>query len=309
MIISSVLTSLFLAALLYNRIAAPFLIILCIVLPLVIIFIRTRNNYNNGSFLQIDVLAQSSHLIEWNTGLKVISAIVFLIFCVAADSLVLAVTILAVMTIINICTNNINVKGYINLLLIPVTFVILSGLVLLTDINLKPLGYLDIQVFNFYLSITAESQMSAALIIAKSLGALSCMYALSLSTPVYEITSFLRRIHVPAIIIELMILIYRYIFLLLETLHNMKMASDSRLGKINYKSSWRSFKGIASNLLIRSFIKASRSFDAMEARCYNGEIRFLEQIKPIKIKHGIAAGGLFLFFCIVLFLERGLKLI
>lgn len=56
------------------------------------------------------------------------------------------------------------------------------------------------------------------------------MYFLALNTPVTDVTMALERMHVPHLLVELMELIYRFIFVLTETASRIRLAQESRLG-------------------------------------------------------------------------------
>ena len=79
-------------------------------------------------------------------------------------------------------------------------------------------------------------------------------------------------------------MIYRYIFIMLDTQRKMKNSAESRLGYCDFKTSCLSFGGIASNLFIVSLKKANAYYDAMESRCYDGDLLFLEEEKPLTQK-------------------------
>lgn len=300
----SALMTLLVAALCYGMIPDIAVLLVCLLAFVAVYWARRKKRRSHTGLMQIDVIAQGSRLVSWNAGLKVLVCVSVLVLCIAADSIAVAAVVLIGMTVINLIASRIRVSDYLSLLMVPLIFVTLSGWVLLVEVTPQPLGLIDIPFLGIYLSITQASQAYAALILMKAIAALSCLYGLSLSTPVYEITSFLRRMRVPSIMVELMVLIYRYVFVLLDSLYSMNTAAQARLGYRTYRNSWRSFAGIASNLLVRSFARASRSFDAMEARAYRGEIRFLEQTKTITAVHVAAAVGVFVLPCLVLVVER-----
>jgi energy-coupling factor transporter transmembrane protein EcfT len=89
--------------------------------------------------------------------------------------------------------------------------------------------------------IMKESIRAAMLISTKAMCSITCLYMISLSTPVHEIIGVLYKCKIPKIMIELMYFVYRFIFILLESYHNMKTAADTRLGYINLKRSYDSF--------------------------------------------------------------------
>ena len=94
----------------------------------------------------------------------------------------------------------------------------------------------------------------------------------------------LRRVHIPAIVVELAVLIYRYIFILLATFRDMKDSAASRLGYRGLKRSLRTTGLVYGGLLANSFRRAGSCFDAMESRCYTGQIAFLTEKKKVTAK-------------------------
>jgi len=109
----------------------------------------------------------------------------------------------------------------------------------------------------------------------------------------------LRKAHVPKLIVELMNLIYRYIFILLDVYTKMRNSAESRLGYGDFKTSCYTFGSIASNMLVVSLQKANTYYDAMEARCYDGDLIFLEQDKKVEAIQIVVAVA-FIIFLILL---------
>ena len=114
-----------------------------------------------------------------------------------------------------------------------------------------------------------------------------------------DILDVLKKLHCPKILIELMLLIYRFIFVLLETASAISMSQDCRLGNKNYRTALKSFGMMGSVLMIRAISRSNRLYDAMEARCYDGTIHVLSESRPPKKKVILAIilfdGALFLF--------------
>ena len=77
-----------------------------------------------------------------------------------------------------------------------------------------------------------------------------------------------------------MYLIYRFIFVLLDTHGRMREAAGARLGWRDFRTSCRSFGGTAAGLLVVSLRKSRTYYDAMAARGYDGALCFLEEDKP-----------------------------
>ena len=134
----------------------------------------------------------------------------------------------------------------------------------------------------FYIYWSKASLLKAGGLVFKALGAVSALYMMTLTTPLSEIIAVLRKAHIPKLIIELMNMIYRYIFIMIDTHSRMKNSAESRLGYCDFKTSCYSFGQVASNLLVVSLKRGNNYYNALEARCYDGDLRFLEEEKPLK---------------------------
>ncbi len=128
--ISSLLLSVLLAALLYGTVSSRLLAGLCGGLFLLLTVLRRKKRHAPSPWMQMDVLAQSSRLSGWNPGLKACVSCALLLLCVGADSLYLAAFLAVAMTVLNLATSRISAGDYLVLLSGPVTFLSLSGLVL-----------------------------------------------------------------------------------------------------------------------------------------------------------------------------------
>ena len=296
MVITAVLSAVVLWCLLYTVVPIELLYIICIGISLIIAF---GSRHKHGSFLTIDQMVMHSHLYSVNPTLKTIVSIILLTISISTKSCWIGLILFMLMMVITVGVGKIKLADYGALMALPVSFLLLSGLALLLNYFPNPDGVLNIRFFHGWISVTANAQAQASLVMAKALGALSCLYFLSLSTPMTDIIGVLRRAHVPAIVIELMYLIYRYIFILFEMYFSMHNAATSRLGYINYRISVRTTGRIYANLLARSFRKANACFDAMESRCYDGEINFLETAKQFKLCHCFALASLVMFVSVL----------
>ena len=108
---------------------------------------------------------------------------------------------------------------------------------------------------------------------------------MSLSTPLPELLAVLRQAHAPALLLDLAVLIYRYIFLMLDTAARMRVAAASRLGYEGAGRSLRTTGLVYANLLGRSFARARACQQAMESRGWEGQIRFLTRRHPVRAGH------------------------
>jgi len=77
---------------------------------------------------------------------------------------------------------------------------------------------------------------------------------------------------VPKIFTELALLVYRYIFVLLEEIVTIKDAQRVRLGYRNWRQSMKSLGTLGGSLILRAYDREERVFEAMVARGYTGSV-------------------------------------
>ena len=248
---------------------------------------------------KIDSYAYKSKLRKINPEFKVIFAFLTLLICIIADNIYVSLAIIVSMGFITIFKGGIKFHEYMSLMSIPLVFMILGSIAIVFGVSMSPIGDYNLHLCGFYLYTSDENIMKTMEIVMKAFGAISAMYMMTLSTNISEIISVLRKAHIPKIIIELMSMIYRFIFILIDVQCKMKNSAQSRLGYIDFKTSCYSFGSTASNLLIVSLKKANTYYNAMESRCYNGDMLFLEEEKKVKTIHVVLAC---IYFSILIFI-------
>lgn len=243
-------------------------------------FLAAFGRHEHNGILMIDVLARRSHYAKISPALKVWGCVILLVLCVLARNPWPPLILFFIMAALTV-SGGIHLHDYLALFTLPAVFLLLSGLALLWNFSNRPEGIANFPFFGQYLVLLPAAQANARLVMARALGAVSCLYFMSLSTPMPELLSALRKAHVPGIMVELAVLIYRYIFIMFSTYQSMKNAAASRLGFGGLSRSIRTTGAIYAGLLGQSFRRAGACFDAMESRCYNGEFHFLEQKKQL----------------------------
>jgi cobalt/nickel transport system permease protein len=93
-----------------------------------------------------------------------------------------------------------------------------------------PSQLLSLKFGGGYLAVDDASLLYGVNLFFTALSAVSCLYFLSLTTPMVDIMGALRRMRCPAILIELMFLMYRFTFVLLDTAHAISILAKCRLG-------------------------------------------------------------------------------
>lgn len=258
----------------------------------------------HNHILNIDTIAQTSNLNKTNPSLKIGVGILSLILCVLSQSILFQSIVAFIMILIVIKYTKLSMLNYMRLLRIPSIFLVLSSVAFMVQLSKVKLGFIDISLGVWYLAVTKDSLWITFLVITRAYASITCLFMMSLTTPIADVIHVCRRIKIPELMIELMYLMYRFLVILSEVHSKMTIAADSRLGYKNIKNTYSSMKGIAPNLLTLSFRRASVSFDAMESRGYSGKINFYREDKPIQKKELIILILYVLVICFIFMLER-----
>jgi cobalt/nickel transport system permease protein len=115
-----------------------------------------------------------------------------------------------------------------------------------------------------------------AQVCCRSLACLTSLLFLSLTTPLPDIITLLRRCKLPDTLLDLMVLCYRTLFVLSEAIHDIITAQSSRLGYATFRLSLRSLGRLVANLTVQVWQRSLALHLAALARNNDGALRFLE---------------------------------
>lgn len=250
--------------------------------------------HKQNEIYSIDYYAYISGIKHWNPAFKVFFAFFIMLFCVAVNNIFVSAFIFFTMLLFTVCKGKIPFFKYLSFFAVPIFFVIFGSVAIAVGISANAVGEYHVHLKWFYFYTSSGMMKEAWNLILKALGAVSAMYMLILSTPVSEIISVFQKSHFPNLIIELMHMMYRFIFILLDAYCKMKYSAQSRLGYCDFKTSCFTFGNIASNLFFISLKKANTYYDALIARCYEGKLLFLEEETKVKFSQIMGAGVYFI---------------
>jgi cobalt/nickel transport system permease protein len=247
----------------------------------------------------LDNYAHSNQLKSANVYFKVLFAILTLIVSLMSTSPVIPVIITFVMSYLIVFKAKIPWKFYLKFLTIPLIFGFLTFVFMAfffgVGAPIFELGILD-------LTVTVDGFNLGLMVFARMMGGFSCMAFLALTTPMTELFSVFESIKMPKIVIELAMMMYRYIFLFIDEGIHMYHAQQTRLGYQTLKSSYKSMGMLVSNLFIRTWVKGEQSYISMESRGYTGSLHINNYQNPIETKN------LVLLFCFEALLIIGVYL-
>lgn len=144
-------------------------------------------------------------------------------------------------------------------------------------------------------SASREGLEAVTTILAKSWISVVAAVVLTATTPATELVRALQGLRVPRLLTAVVFFTYRYLFAIGEEAQRLMRGRDSRSAHIEgYRSGgsirWRAriLGHMVGSLFLRSFERSERVYAAMQARGYDGELRFLSTpaVRPREVVMG-----------------------
>ena len=225
----------------------------------------------------IDMYAYHNRLRDAHPAEKMLFAGLTILICLIASSPVVALLALGFVTVAVVRVAGIPLRAFWYFVRLPAGFILIGVLTLAitTVVPADPTTLAALPIGPWHVGVMESSLARAVQVASVSFSCVASMLALALTTPMVDITDQLRKWRVPQLFIELMVLMYRFIFVFIETAQAMYIAQNARLGYSNWRRSLQSLGMLAANLYLRSQARASALFTALTARGYSGELRVL----------------------------------
>jgi cobalt/nickel transport system permease protein len=186
---------------------------------------------------------------------------VVLLLCLVLKSPYVGVLAVAWMFALAVLLAGIPPRAFAVILLAEFGFFILAtaGVAVSVTVGLPPTAEFRIlHVGSIWLTTSRDMLWQSLLILSRVMGCVSAMNFLAMTTPIVDIITLSQRLHVPALLLDMMTLIYRYIFVLSATMDRMRKAQDSRMGYVNFRQGMNSAALLATRLFIESFQRSRR---------------------------------------------------
>ncbi|HMR65539.1 MAG TPA: cobalt ECF transporter T component CbiQ [Anaerolineae bacterium] len=223
----------------------------------------------------IDQFAYSNRIRRVDPAYKAGLALVIIVLCLALNELPVSVLAIAWMFFLSVQIAGLSVWTFGRILLVEFTFLLLATIGVIVSLSLTDPGSQATWSWSLgplWFSSSPASLDQGLTLIARSLGCASAMNFLALTTPLVDLIDLLRRLRVPPILIDLMTLIYRFIFVLLESLNRMATAQESRLGYSSYRRGMVSAGLLGSRLFIDAYHRGQRMQLTLDSRAYGGGV-------------------------------------
>jgi cobalt/nickel transport system permease protein len=234
----------------------------------------------------LDHYAQSNAIRNVNTYYKVLFGIITMIVSLVSTSPIMPLIIFASVSSIILFKAKIPFKFYLKFVTVPLTFASITFVFMAlwfgTGSYIYTLGF-------FNLGVTVSGFNLGLLVFARIMGGFACLAFLGLTTPLPEFFSVLEDFKFPEVLLEISMLMYRYVFVSIDEAIKMYHAQETRLGYSGLKKSFNSMGMLIANIFIRTWIIGEKSYVSMQSRCYDGTFKTMndhhDKFKNIGIKN------------------------
>lgn len=223
--------------------------------------------------LIIDRYAYKNKLTDTNPNFKFGLVFLALILTIGFKNNYINLSIFVFMSILSTLIAGIPLKEYIKILKLPLGFLTLSMITILISISKDDVFLYSFKFFNNYIGVAETSLYTALKLFTTVMGAISASFFLSLTTPLIDIISVFKKIRIPDVLIELLILIYRFIFIFLEEARSIYNAQEIRFGYLSFKKSLESISLLIRSLLLRVFLRYNEMVVSLECKLYDGKFK------------------------------------
>lgn len=220
---------------------------------------------------------------------KLLSALAILIASASAHDARVVAVILTV-TIGAAAISRVGASALVRALFVPLTLISVS--LAIPALFVTP-GNVVLQLEEG-VAITDAGVRSATLLVVRVFAAAAVGLTLVLTTSWPSLLAALRALRLPAVIVMLLGMTYRYVFLLLRISHDMFVARRSRTVGGAPRDARKVVTDSAGVLLAKAIDESERVFLAMTSRGFDGEVRLLT---PPRLAMGDWAMMLIVFAC------------
>ncbi|MGY1813050.1 cobalt ECF transporter T component CbiQ [Blastococcus sp. SYSU D00820] len=150
----------------------------------------------------------------------------------------------------------------------PLAFVAIGALTAVVSVDGGGLGW------------APDAAATAGALVGHALAGGAAVLLLATTTPMSDLLPALRRLRVPAAVVEVASVTYRLLFVLLESLRTIREAQTARMGYSSVRRSYRSSGALAAAVLTRSWSRARRMQEGLAGRGLETGLRVLPEVLP-----------------------------
>ena len=166
-------------------------------------------------------------------------------------------------------------------------------------LNAAPMGFvltgaaaLAVELGPQGISLAADQGRAALAVVLRASASASCLLLLAVTTPTPHLVQGLRRLGLTPEIADLALLIWRFVFLLLDAAATIRIAQEARLGWSSWRRRLRSLGLLIAMLLPRAMDSARRLEVGLAARGFDGALPMLSPVRPVSaVRLGLIVTG------------------
>jgi cobalt/nickel transport system permease protein len=256
----------------------------------------------------LDEYALKSPLRYKSSELKLGLVIIALLVGVMSTSPVAPLFIALTMSLSTIILGKIPLKFYTKLVLASLSFAIFGAVIILFFFGGGEEVF-SLTVLDHSLAARAGGVNLAVLVVSRTVCGMCCLFFLALTTPMVELFAMLKAARLPDALIELSMMIYRYIFVFLDEALRMRYAQITRLGYSGFRGSIRSFSMLAGSLFLRTWEQGEKIYTAMDSRCYDGKLSIFKEKRDIKALEATMTSVYIAFIVALAYLTRDFTIV
>ncbi|MCA0144129.1 cobalt ECF transporter T component CbiQ [Blastococcus sp. LR1] len=136
-----------------------------------------------------------------------------------------------------------------------------------------------------------DAAATAGSLVGHAMAGGAAVLLLATTTPMSDLLPALRRARVPAAVVEVASVVYRLLFVLLDSLRTIREAQAARMGYSSLRRSYRSSGALAAAVLVRSWDRARRMQDGLAGRGMETGLRVLPETLPSSALFLTASGA------------------
>jgi cobalt/nickel transport system permease protein len=230
----------------------------------------------------LEDIAQKNGLREVNACLKIAAGLGAIVLCLLSTSYIAPLAIALVLSLSIVLLARIDCRTYAELFIVPLSFALMSiaGIILISGGATVFWSWTPLPWLSF--SITRESINLGAYVFCRVIGGMSALCFIALTTPMTDLFIVMRQCRVPEAVIDLMMIIYRTIFILADQVTQIYRAQVMRLGYSGMRESIQSSATLCGAAFIASWNSGEDLVRAMDARCYAGKFAVMGGNRPVE---------------------------
>lgn len=222
--------------------------------------------------LEIDNCAYLNNIKDVNPLIKLGITFIGVIASMLTQNVNIHILIMLFMTALILFIARVDMKLYIKCLKIPIIFLIIGIGLNLINISFENKDYIfNVNILGLYIGTTEFAVKSSVNILLRAMSCIISIYFLILTTPFNQLIIVLKKLHIPHTLIELMILIYRFIFIFIEEAEEIYKSQQLKFGYTNLRTSYNSMSLLIKTLFFRMMRRYEDMSISLDIKLYDGK--------------------------------------